>query len=388
MLRSFHCITTLVASTMMLALTGCSTVDRLLERDEKIPELAPLESSADVRTEWSRNVGSGDDGLYLKLRPSTANGLVYATGPNGDVAAVDVESGDLAWRTDTDARISGGVGLNDDYVFVGSLDGEVIALNVADGEPAWRVRVSSEVLAPPTADPSVVVVRTVDGKLYGLSARDGSRLWVYDRTVPALTLRGTSAPVIAGDLVVAGFDSGRLVALDIDQGRTYWESRITVPRGKSELERMVDIDAEPVVIGNVVYAVTFQGRLVAADLNSGEVLWRRDLSSFVGLSADFDHLYVTDDTSVIWALDRESGRAIWRQESLTKRRLTNTSVFGRYLAVGDVEGYLHILDRDTGVILARTQLDNDGFIAAPVDGGTQLIAHGRGGTLAAISVRE
>ena len=375
-------------ATVIVFVSGCSTISRITEKSEEIPELEELEPTAEISTAWSRNVGADHDRQYLRLRPFVADAVVYAAGPEGDIAAVESASGDVLWRTDTDARISGGVHVIDGLVVVGTLDGEVIALSAADGTERWRARVSSEVLASPSGDGDVLVVRTIDGKLYGLSAPDGQQRWVYDRTVPALTLRGTSAPIVVGNLVIAGFDSGRLVALDLREGRTFWESRVSVPRGKTELERIVDIDAEPIVIDDIVYAVTFQGQLVAVDLSSGEILWRRDLSSFVGISADLDHLYVTDDQSVIWALDRSSGRSLWRQESLTKRHVTNATVFGPYLAVGDVEGYIHILDRVDGVIVARVEIDSDGFTTAPVVDGQHLIAHGRGGTLAAITVGE
>jgi len=374
---------------LLVMLGGCSSFGNPFSDKSNVepPEpLTELASGVRASTVWSRNVGASAGERYLRLRPAVGDGTVYAAERDGDVAAYDVLTGEERWETSTDAPISGGPGLGEGLVIVGTSDGEVLALAADSGELAWRRRVSSEVLAAPTASQGVVVVRTQDGKLVGMKAADGDRLWVYDRAVPALSLRGTSAPVIAGSSVVAGFDSGLLVALALADGALLWESRIATPSGRSELERLVDIDADPVVADGYVYVVTYQGRIAAVDRVTGDVAWRRDMSSHAGLGVDGANLYVTDSESFVWSLDRNSSASVWRQDKLARRALTPPAAFGRYVAVGDFEGYVHFLDREDGRQIARVSVDGDGVAAAPVAVDDLLLVYGRGGTLSALRV--
>jgi len=379
-----------VAAALLLAsLGGCSSFGNPFRDTSNIepPEPLPdIEATARVVTAWSRNVGAGAGRSYLRLRPAVAEDAVYAAERDGDVAAYDVATGDQRWESSTDTPISGGPGVGEGLVIVGTSDGEVLALAADSGKVAWRRRVSSEVLSAPIASQGVVVVRTQDGKLVGLRAADGERLWVYDRAVPALSLRGTSAPVVAGSSVVAGFDSGLLVALALKDGALLWESRIATPSGRSELERLVDIDADPVVAGAWVYVVTYQGRIAAVDRVTGDVAWRRDMSSHAGLGVDGRNLYVTDADSFVWSLDRDSSASLWRQDKLARRALTPPAVLDRHVAVGDFEGYVHFLDREDGRLAARVSVDGDGIAAAPVVAGDLLLVYGLGGTLTALRV--
>ena len=378
------------AGTLALAaVAGCSSFGNPFSDTSNVQPPEPLtEIDSDVRAVsiWSRNVGAGAGDQYLRLSPAVAGDTVYAAERDGDVVAYDVRSGDERWETSTDTPISGGPGVGEGLVFVGTSDGEVLALAADSGEIAWRRRVSSEVLAAPVASQGVVVVRTQDGKLVGMKAADGERLWVYDRAVPALSLRGTSAPVVAGGSVVAGFDSGLLVALALADGALLWESRIAVPSGRSELERLVDIDADPVVDGAWIYVVTYQGRIAAVDRVNGDVAWRRDMSSHAGLGVDATNLYVTDSESFVWSLDRDSSASVWRQDKLARRGLTPPGVFDRFVVVGDFEGYVHFLGREDGRLTARVRVDGDGIAAAPVAVDDLLLVYGRGGTLTALRV--
>lgn len=357
------------------------------DNSEPPAELIEFTPEIEVEEVWSRSVGSGTSKIYLKLRPMIADGRVYAANRNGRVSAYDAETGDELWTSDTDVPISGGPGGGDGLVLVGSSDGDVVALAVETGEETWRVKVSSEVLAPPSAAEGIVVTRTVDGKLFGLNASDGVRVWVYDRTVPVLTLRGTSTPVLSSGAAVAGFDSGRMVAVSLKDGQTLWETRIAVPRGRSELERLVDIDADPVIEGSSVYVVTFQGRIAALDLFSGNVTWRRDMSSYAGLGVHEENIYVTDADSFVWALDRKNSASIWVQDKLKARGLTSPLGFQRYVVAGDFEGYVHWLSREDGHMLARHRVDSDGIIAPPVAYKNTVFIYGKGGTLSALRVK-
>jgi len=371
--------------------SGCTALGNLFDNpDNTAPpaELVDFEPTVNVRTVWQRRVGSGAGKLFLKLRPAIGDDRVYAATRDGRVQAFDARTGETVWDTDTDSPLSGGPGIGDGLVLLGTSEGEVLALGEKDGEIKWRARVSSEVLSSPEARGGVAVTRTIDGKLFGLNTDDGTRLWVYDRTTPVLTLRGTSSPALAEGAAIAGFDNGQVVAIALGNGQPLWETRVAVPRGRTELERMVDIDADPIILDNTVYAVTYQGQIAALELFSGEVIWRRDMSSHAGLGVGPKNVYVTDDASHVWALDRSNSASMWRQSKLEARRVSPPAVFNEFVVVGDLEGYVHWLRKEDGQFVARVRVDSDGIVAAPVATPFAVYVYGSGGELAALQVAQ
>ena len=379
----------IVCCTLLLALLGgCGAMGTLFGRDidNSTPptELVEIESPIEIHKLWSKSLGDGAEELFLQLTAAISGGSVFAAGRSGGVSAHDLITGERLWRTNTKRSIGGGPGVGSGVVVVGTREGRVLALSPVTGEVLWKARVTSEVLSAPQAAEGVVVVRTVDGKLIGLSAIDGELLWIYDRGVPVLTLRGTSTPAIANGTAVCGFDGGRLVAVSLQTGQPLWETRIALPTGRSELERMVDIDGNIVISDRVVYVVSFQGRTAAVDLDTGTILWRRDMSSHAGLGVDESSVYVTDDVSHIWALDRESSASIWRQRGLEARRVTSPARLGDYVLVGDFEGFVHWLRVDDGEIVGRIRVDREGIITPPVVHGDTAYVYGRGGQLVAL----
>ncbi len=363
-------------------------INDLMEGDpEEVHEPLPLdedfEPSAEVLELWSTSVGALGGGQSLKLAPVAAHDKVFMADPDGEVRALGLADGEESWERDTEVSISAGPSLGEGLVLVGTPDGQVLALKQGDGRLAWKTSVSSEVLAPPRIADGVAVVRTVDGKLFGLDAGSGRRLWVFDRQVPVLTLRGTSAPVIADGRVVAGFDSGSLVALDLESGKPLWEARIAQPKGRSDLERMVDIDAEPVVAGDTVYVVTYQGRLAALSLETGQSQWDVEVSSYAGIGIDDEQLYLTDAVSQVWGLVRYSGDVAWEQEGLAYRSLTAPRSAGDYVVVGDLEGYVHWLTRKKGRLAARVEVGSGPITVAPLVVDDVVIAYSATGELAA-----
>lgn len=363
-------------------LGGCSSwrdympLETLRETDNQAPptELTDLTPRLGVRTLWSQDTGDGAAGQRVNLVPALAGGRLFTADRKGGVRAMNQDGGQLAWTVDTGAPISGGPGLGDGLVLLGTSDAEVIALAEEDGGERWRTRVSSEVLAVPRASGGMVVVHTIDGKLYGLNASDGTQQWVYDRTAPVLTLRGSSSPVIVGDQVITGFPNGKLVNLDLRTGNPNWEVTVTPPRGRTELERIVDIDADPLVIQGIVFVVSFQGELAAVAQNNGTVLWRRELSSSAGLNADWRQLYATDAKSRVWAADPRNGSALWKQDGLLNRRLTAPAVLNDAVLVGDLEGYVHFLSQEDGGLLARVKVSGAPISAMPlVDQGVAYV---------------
>lgn len=375
----------LIAVTVWLS--GCSW----LRGDDNIDppaELTEIQAKVKLQQIWHKDVGTDIDEQYLKLRPAIDGGRVFAADVKGRVTAYDAATGKEIWETKTDIAIASGVGVGEGLVVVGSSEAQVVALDWRDGHEVWRTEVSSEVLSIPGANQGIVVIQSVDGKLTGLKASDGARVWVYERSVPVLSLRGTSSPVLVQGAVIAAGDNGKLAVVDLARGLVGWETSIAVPHGRSELERMVDIDSPPQVWGGTVYTVTYQGRVAAVEGNSGRILWARDMSSAVGLGVDFSNVYVTDDNSEVWALERDNSGSVWKQDKLKRRALTAPVAIGNYVAVADFEGYVHVLSRTNGEIVGRERTDSKGVLAPLVVDGDTLFVYGNSGTLSAYKISD
>jgi outer membrane protein assembly factor BamB len=291
---------------------------------------------------------------------------VYAAGQEGDVYAFDANTGRTVWRAKTDLPLSAGPAAGDGLVVAGASDGRMIALDAANGAKRWEVRLSGEVLAKPAIGGGAVIVRTVDGHVRALAPDTGRELWSDDEAVPRLSLRGTSPPVIAGDTVVCGFDNGKVAAYALANGDVLWETAVTPPRGRTELERLVDIDGAVRISGRDVFVAGFQGRAAMLALDSGQIWWARDLSSHRGLAVEGETLYVTGADGVVQALRRRDGTPAWSNESLVRRGLTAPAVDGDAIVVADFEGYVHWLDRNTGEVLGRFGLGKARVTNAPV----------------------
>lgn len=375
----------LLLIALAIGLNACSWL-RGEDNTEPPAELTDIKARVELNKRWQRDIGSDIDEQFVRLRPALADGRIFAADRKGRVTALNSADGKELWQVKTGIAVSSGVGVGAGLVLVGSSEAELVALDMADGKERWRTVLSSEILSVPAAAGDIVVVQTVDGKLTALSATDGTRNWVADQSVPVLSLRGTGSPLLIQNAIIAGFDNGKLAVLDMQRGIPAWETSIGVAHGRSELERMVDIDSQPQVWGGVIYTVTFQGRVAAVEGNSGRILWARDMSSVVGLGVDFQHVYVTDEVSHLWALERTNGASVWKQDKLTHRALTAPVAFGEYVAVADFEGYVHLLARYDGEIVARARADSKGVLATPLVDGDTLYIYGNGGTLTAYSI--
>ncbi len=357
------------------------------ESDNQKPpaELTEYEARLNPSIAWTQRIGSGSEEQYLKLVPAVLQGRVIGSDSDGRVQASDAQSGARIWSNDLEAPVAGGPGVGEGLVLLGTRDAQLIALDEASGAPLWRTTLSSEVLSVPRIRDGIVVVHTIDGKLFGLNARDGSRRWLYERTEPVLTLRGNSSPVISRSSVIAGFANGKLVSIDLSGGTAQWETQITAPRGRTELERIVDIDADPVIYDGMIYVATYQGEVAAVTEDTGVVLWRRKLSAHAGLAAHWRHVYVTDAEDRLWALDPSNGSALWKQDKLLNRQLSAPAILDDYVLVGDLEGYVHWLAQEDGSQLARLRIASAPIRSAPtvVDGIAYVYADD--GTLAALS---
>lgn len=395
-----------------LTMTGCSWFSWLPwvgDDDEEAKKLKPAElvkfdPEVRINREWRTSIGEGLGRKYLRLNPVVLADRVYAADGYGVVEARDRFSGKRVWRTRVGkvesgflgafnfmdrkdpSFVSGGVGAGAGFVFVGTTAGEVVALSAADGVEAWRSDVGSEVLSAPVTGDDLVFVQTIDGRLLALEEDSGVIRWSFDNQVPVLTLRGTGAPVYSSGVVYAGFASGKVIALRAENGEPIWEERVMLPEGRSELERMVDVDGTPLLSGPILYAVAYQGKLKALRRSDGAMLWEMDVSSFLDLAEGYAQVYVVSDDDIVTAIDQQSAEVVWQQDGLSRRKLTSPVAFSNYLAVGDSEGYLHILAQSDGRFLARRKLDGDGLRSAMITAESVLIVLGNSGALYALEI--
>jgi outer membrane protein assembly factor BamB len=359
----------LVAAAMAILAAACS------KEEEVAPpaELVDFEPAVRVERVWSAGTKGGDDVLRLGLQPAAQGEQVFVAGHGGDVQALELATGRSLWRTSTDLALSGGPSVGEGLVVVGGAGGELVALEAGTGAKRWQVATGGEVLTAPTIADGIVVVRTVDGRIRGLRATDGGEAWNYEQPVPRLTLRGNGAPIVDGDAVFAGLDNGKVVSLALDSGELLWSTTVAPAHGRTEIERLVDIDSPVRVVGDDVYVVGYQGRVAMLARDTGQLWWGRDLSSNRGLTTDGETLYVTTADSTVVALRRRDGTPVWSQDAMLRRSLTAPVLSGDTLVVGDFEGYLHWLDAATGQLLARGKTGAGRMSNAPVVAGDLLL---------------
>jgi outer membrane protein assembly factor BamB len=365
----------------LLVVAACS-------KDKDIDTPAVLTSfpgTLKVERVWSASVADkGGKVLRLGLSLAAENNRVYAAGYKGEVIAFEATSGHVLWRTKLKKTpFSGGPAVSGDLVAVGTSEGEVIALESSTGKIRWRVRINGEILAAPAISEKAVAVRSVDGKLRALSPKDGHELWTQDQQVPRLSLRGTSRPVIAGDVTLCGFDNGKVIAVNMNDGSLQWEATVAPPHGRTELERLVDVDSTPRVVGNDVFTVGFQGRVAMLALDTGQVWWSHDASSYRGISLDQDALYVAMADGEVVALRQRTGAEIWRQKALLHRGLSAVAITDNSIVTADYQGYMHWLDKATGELAARTRAGKKRVSNQPIVLGDLVIVIDDGGNISA-----
>ena len=375
-------LTAAFVGASMLVVGGCEVFSFLpfvddpeepAEEGARTP-LAAFDSEAVLKRRWQVDVGRGLGRKYLRITPRILADRVYAADGYGTVVAVDRFSGRRIWSTSVGkpdnrpflkvwdrrdpAFLTGGVGVGEGKVLIGTTRGEVVALDAGDGSLVWRSQLTSEVLSPPVGDDGVVMAQTNDGWLIALEGADGGVRWSYDNQVPLLTLRGTATPVVAGGLVFAGFGDGRVAALSTQSGAPIWEHRLVLPQGRTELERLVDVDGTPLLVPErgVLFAISYQGRLKALSPPDGRVLWELPASSHLDLAEGYGQLYFVTDEDVVTAVQQSTADVVWRQEGLKYRKLTSPMAYSNYVLVGDADGYLHVLAQSDGRFVARRQL--------------------------------
>jgi len=343
-----------LALAALLFAAGCSK-----DKDVEPPAaLVKFPATLPVKKIWDYNVGGGKKQVVLRLGlgPAVDNGMVFAGSDQGEVLAVSMETGKKVWLKKLGLTLSAGPGAGYGMVVVGSTKGAVIALDAETGNVRWKTRVNSELLSAPAIGEQVVVMRAVDGHLHGFDARNGNELWSVEQQVPRLSLRGTAIPVIAREMAISGFDNGKVMAVSLSTGDTVWDTALASPHGRTELDRLVDIDSSVRVLGDNVFAVGFQGRTAMLAIDSGQIWWAHDMSSERGLSLDDDNLFVTQSDGIVVALRQRDGSEVWRNDKLMRRGLSAPAVTSTAVAVADYQGYLHWLDKKTGMLVARQRV--------------------------------
>lgn len=375
--------------TMVMMLQACGSDDNT----EPPAELINFEARADIDEHWSASPNAGVAQQYLYLQPLILDRSIVTAGRDGVISAIDIKTGDELVSVDIDDSISAGVAGNEASWLVATQDGELVAIDAATTAILWKAKMPSEVIVTPVLAGNSVFIRTIDGQLLNIDVSSGETIWNYSQVMPSLTLRGSSQPIVTRDHVFVGLENGHIIALTRDKGELLWDLTLSVASGRSEIQRLVDIDGDVELYGQVLYAVGYQGRLAAIDVTRGQFLWARAFSSETGLSIDDKAVYTTDDRGHIWAIDRFNGATLWKQDQLTARRVTRPVIDGDYLLVGDYAGVLHVLSRADGSFVARDQVgdEDSGMLIPPVsltEPSGWVIVTLRNGDVLAVSIKQ
>ncbi len=369
---------------LLLLLVACGN-----NKDEIKPnELVDLTQQGTLKTLWKRNLQSSERAYGYKLIPAEKNGNLYVATQQGKVLSMDAKTGVTGWQTDLDIEVSAGPGVGDTILVLGGPEGQVVALDIDSGTEIWRTSVTSEVLSPPVIDRNKVVVRTQDGRIYGFSIQTGKREWSFDTNIPNLTLRGNSTPVAKGGRIYVGFDNGRMAALNIIDGSVLWQQNVINSQGKTEIDRIADIDGDIDVIATDLYLSSAADKTMSIATESGRPLWSQNIGSVTGVTVSRRSLYLTDNQSTVHQLNRTDGSKGWSQDELLNRNLTKPSFYLGDLVIGDFEGYVHFIDGVNGDVINRIRVGDDQFYHAPVVVGDIIYTYNHDGTLAALQFNK
>ena len=383
-MKLFRLLTT---SVLLLLISGCSTFQEWFgseEEDATAPvKLERIDTKVKLKKQWSAKIGDGQGDGFYKITPTLVDGVLYVASSDGEVAAISAADGDRLWRVALERPLSGGVGYHDRSLYLGGADGSVLQLSANDGVVEWEAAVSGEVLAAPAVSDDWVIVQTYDGKLLGFQPGADEPAWTFTSDVPVLTLRGTSTPILVGDNAIAGFGDGKVVAVDVNSGNVSWESRIGVPQGSSEIDRIVDIDGAMTQQGIELFVASYQGRVAALDSRTGRKLWQQNVSSVTGTHVGFGNVYVADVDGTLSAFLRTGQGVRWQNIELGYRQLSRPTPVSSYVATVDFDGYLHLLSQVDGQIVGRTKIGGDAARADMIaDSGRLIIFADKGQLLA------
>ncbi|WP_237386049.1 outer membrane protein assembly factor BamB [Xenorhabdus sp. Sc-CR9] len=380
--------TLLVGLVASVLLAGCSSEQDTVE----MSPLPKIENQFNPRVVWDKSVGNGIGHYYSRLSPAWQGSTVYVADRDGVVKALDIDSGKELWATNLSektgflssnlpALLSGGLTVFDDRLYVGTEKAKVIALDTENGKVEWESTVAGEALSRPVVESGLVLIHTGNGMLQALKETDGSIVWSVNMDTPPLSVRGESAPAVAYGAAVVGGDNGRISAVLLSQGELIWQQRISQVTGSTEIDRLNDVDMTPVISDNVIYAIAYNGNLVAMDMRSGQIIWKRDLGSVNDMVVTDDNIFIVDQDDRILSLRKSDGVTLWAQSDLLHRHLTAPEMYNGYLVVGDSEGYLHWLNMADGKFVAQHKVDGSGLLSRPVVASDKLMVQAKDGTV-------
>ena len=374
------CALGVLTIVLMGLLPGCSLFG---SSKPKPTPLTPINERFTVRTDWQSSVGSAGNFSFL---PASGGPVVLSASNNGTVTRLD--NGKEVWRVSADQKLSSGTASDGRLVIVGTYKGEVLAFDFETGKPAWTANVKGELVAAPAITEGLVIVRTSDNRVIALDGNDGKQRWNYQRSNPPLAVRSVAPPLPFGPFVLVGMPGGKIYALSLQNGAPAWEGTVSVPRGATELDRVSDVVSVPAVQGPQMCAVAFQGRAACFDMQGGNQMWSREVSSVAGIAMDDRRVFIPDEQGVVHAFDRMSGASIWRQDRLKYRNLSAPVALPMGLVVGDAEGFLHVLDRDTGEFVGRLNIGGNGVMSIlPALGPNTAVLQTRSGTLMSVTLQ-
>lgn len=370
----------------VILLSGCSLFSKKTGNEPM--ELVDFDATVKVKKVWQRDVGAGQGEGFTRLTPAIDGDAIYSVDHKGRVTALNRLTGKKLWQRKTKESISGGIGAESGMLFIGNQGGELIALSSTDGSEVWRRQLSGEILSVPRSNGDVVAVQTMNGRLYALDAKTGDELWFYENPPPVLILRGTPSPIVTDNAIYAGFSNGRLMSFNPLNGLILWEQRIAIPQGRSELERMIDIHASPILREGILYAAAYQGRVTALARGTGSAIWAQDASTSEDIALSDNLLFLSQADGKVTAYNAASGEVRWTNEQMLRRGLNGPQAFGDYVAVVDFKGYLHVMRQTDGEFVARARVDRKGARATMLTDGNILYVYGNRGKLIAYEAVE
>lgn len=379
-------------SVLLILVTACSYIPWFGDDEEVVIQLRePVElfefvPEARVQQTWQVSIGGNLEDTRILLHPHVYSDKIAFASTNGSLAVYESSSGRSVYSTNARDSVSAGVGGNDQILVLGTLDGEVVAINQSDGSQAWSSNIGSEVVAIAHAQGELAIIRTNDNHVFALSIRNGEKVWTVSQTSPALTLRGASVPVVKDGVVYAGMDNGKVIAISLDSGTVIWESRVSIPSGRSELDRLVDIDGQLAIDEQYIYAASYHGRVAAISRVNGRIVWARDIASSAGVSIDNTMVFVTDRDDNVWALEKDTGISVWKQEDLLYRQLSAPVVQADTILVGDLEGFIHVIAKQDGRLIGRSKLAKSSINTSPLSTNSTAYITDVDGRLAAYTV--
>lgn len=382
---SFRCLNGALLLCVIL-LSGCSVFGKKTGNEPM--ELVDFDATVKLKKVWQRDVGAGQGEGFTHLTPVIDGDVIYSVDHKGRVVALNRLTGKVLWQRKTKESISGGIGIEGGSLFIGNQGGELIALSTDDGSEIWRRQLSGEILSVPRSNGNVVAVQTMNGRLYALNAKTGDELWFYENSPPVLILRGTPSPIVTDTAIYAGFSNGRLMSFNPQNGLILWEQRIAIPQGRSELERMVDIHASPVLRDGILFAAAYQGRVTALARGTGSAIWAQEMSTSEDIALFENRLFLSQTDGTVTAFNAANGEVIWNNDQMLRRGLSAPQAFGDYVAVVDFKGYMHVMRQTDGEFVARVRVDRKGARAPMLTDGNILYVYGNRGKLMAYEAVE